>query len=55
MSDSLKKQAIRSWLLICPKQPEGIAHICSFVLSNFSEWANSQPCKNVTVWVSALG
>ena len=39
MSDLLKKT---SNLLICPQQPERIAHICSFVLRDLSEWANER-------------
>ena len=28
--------------LICPEQPEQIAHICLFVLSDLSKWANAR-------------
>ena len=42
---SWKTSVIRSESLICPVRPQRIAHICSFVLRNLSEWVNSQPCE----------
>ena len=47
--------AICSPSLICPERSERIAHSCSFVLSNLSEWANgrwanSQPWNFVQNW-----
>ena len=47
--------ANRSHSLICYERPEQFAHIRSFVLSDLSEWANSQPCIHIIInWSGML-